>query len=83
MPNDFIFYSVVNAIGRGVWGSIAGSVKTDTVSSTARHRYDASSCLCCQALSPATRYTLQRSIATHEYDEDLMLQIFPTQFSWF
>ena len=33
---------------REVWGSIPGSVKSDTVSPTACHRCDVSSELCCQ-----------------------------------
>ena len=39
-------------IGSGGLGSIPGSVKSDTVSPTARHRYDVSSELCCPGAKP-------------------------------
>ena len=37
---------------RKVWDSIPGPVKSDTVSSTARHRWDDFSELCCSGAKP-------------------------------
>ena len=40
---------------REIWDSNLGSVKSDTVSPTARHRFDVSSELCCPGVEPRRR----------------------------
>ena len=63
---------VVNdiAIGAGGLGSIPGTMKSDTVSPTARHRCDVSSELCCPGANPRKWttllfvYTLWRYVAS-------------------